>query len=185
MSNFSPMNERSFLNQFLRTRKLTLWDNITLTAFFLVDIVCALITHTSIEDSNKTKALICIAVPFVAFYLINSTSFSNRFTNFTLSVSWIILSISFIIFGQHTMMWFNCVPLLEFMLYQILRFLFWRKYSLEFIPADIYRNKVEDHHNEVEQRANNENDKRYMKYLLWIGMLILMGCMFSMIGLHV
>ena len=73
--------------------------------------------------------------------------------------------------------------MLLFMLYHVMRWNFWQIHEREFIPLYVGRNfKMDRYISKIEQQGGTINDRRYMKVLIWLGVIILMVCFFGMFG---
>jgi hypothetical protein len=174
--------KQSYIHQIKKARKLTIVEMVTLSVFLTVVLLMAFTPFIPIENNKALKFKLGLFTAGTVLFLINTTSFANRFTNITFSLIWFVLSTLLIVFGLNAATPLNCVPLLEFFLYQILRFIFWKNYYKEFIPADIYRNTVSDHYSEGEDLNNDKYDKSYMKWMQWLGAIIFIVSTFFMVG---
>lgn len=110
-----------------------------------------------------------------------SSPFGLRFRNVYFSILWLILSLIFLIANYFTAL----IPLLTFILYHIIRMIFWKKNKREFIPYETGKGQMYRYKSYFEGRYGDLKDKRYTKILLGIGILIILLCFIQTIELKV
>ncbi|RZL46233.1 MAG: hypothetical protein EOP00_15625 [Pedobacter sp.] len=86
-------------------------------------------------------------------------------------------------------------PIGTFLIYQIFRFVFWKNYKNEFIPFSLGRNynklsfdtmfkmHLDRFVSKTEKRGGHKEDKKYMKMLVWLGVIFIFYCLWGLIGL--
>jgi hypothetical protein len=159
----------------LEIRRLSITDIVFIVAYFVVTIVYFIWGY---YDSRQ-KILGDIYISFLIFYLIILTPFGIRFRSVYFSSLWLTISV----FNLHITSTLSLAPILLFILYHLIRWNFWQRYEREFIPLYVGRNfKMDRYISKIEHQGGTINDRQYMKDLIWLGVVILMGCFFGMFG---
>nr|WP_314838587.1 hypothetical protein [uncultured Flavobacterium sp.] len=170
------MNEtnRKFIFGNLEIRKFLASDYLYIIAFFVSVSYYFYVIEYKPEDKFATSLFISWIVGFQTI----SSPFGLRFRNIYFSVIWLLLSSIFLIGNNY----FGFVPILTFVLYHILRMIFWSKHNREFIPYQTGKGAMFRHRSFFEGRSGNNKDKLYTKILLLIGISIIMFSLIKMIG---
>jgi len=185
--NYYNSNSRRFTFFRLELRRLDSWDIAILSLYLIAIITNFLLTANNPE--NRFYGLWSIA--FTAWILTTTTTFGLRFRNLYFFVIWVILCAFFVLAGTTL----SLLPLSSFILYQIIRTLFWKRYSKEFVPLQLVRAPIEFSKrafqltfirvvSKVEGRGGNQEDKKYMKWLVRIGFVLFMACLFGIVGIR-
>src|SRR5690606_34663737 len=104
-----------------------------------------------------------------------TSPFGLRFRSVVFSLIWLVYTL--ICFLEFTP--FTAMPLLIFLFYHILRWIFWLKYDMEFIPFEVTRRGYHRYVSKIEGRGGYKQDKIFMKILFWGGMIIFFSCLFA------
>lgn len=166
---------RKFIIGKLEVRKFIISDYLYIIAFFVSVLYYFYVREYKPKDIIVTSLFISW---FVGFQTISSP-FGLRFRNIYFSIIWLLLSSVFLIGNNY----FGFVPILTFVLYHIIRIIFWRKHSREFISYQIGKGAIFRHRSFFEGRSGNNKDKLYTKILLLIGISIIMFSLIKMIGI--
>lgn len=102
------------------------------------------------------------------------SSFAAYFSSLYFSICWFLLSVIYAIEGGRAL---SYVCLFLFLLCQIVRLLFIRRYNMEFIPPEAMKGRFISVYDEREGRASNEKDNAYMKIIIWGAAVILSLCL--------
>jgi len=94
------------------------------------------------------------------------------------SMVWLLLSLLFM-FNIHSIAW---IPILDFLLYHMIRLVFWTKYDREFIPFIAGRGSLHRHISKIEHMGGSSIDKGYMKLLVTLGVIVNFICLMGLIG---
>lgn len=154
----------------MKRMKLDIIDLVSLSVFILFD--CAR-SYVYLFSDTKTGFLIDIIFVFTSLVIMLSP-FSMRFTKLSFSIAWICLNIVYIIFSQRA---FALVNLLLFISYHIIRWLFKRRYNYEFVLPEPSKGAFLPTYSQNEDRISGEEDVRYMKIFIWIGVAIFVICL--------
>jgi hypothetical protein len=175
MENHTQSPERKFTIGNLEIRRLNLSDNLILASFSIAILIQFLIGYY--EPSKKYWGVLFI--PFIIGLATVSTPFGLKFRSVYFSVIWLTLSIVFL-FNGTTM---SRVPLYTFLFYHLICLLFWKKYDKEFIPLHAVRNGYIRYVSKIEGRGGYKEDRRCMRVLLWVGLALIMYCLFGIVGI--
>ncbi|NHA05206.1 hypothetical protein G7092_15460 [Mucilaginibacter sp. HC2] len=104
-----------------------------------------------------------------------------RLRSIYFSIIWLLLSLLFI-FNTHSIAW---IPLFDFLLYHIVRLVFWTKHDREFIPFTVGRGALYRYISKIEHMGGSSIDKGYMKLLIGLGLIVNLICLMGMIGIKV
>jgi hypothetical protein len=153
----------------LELRKFTFSDCLYLLVY------CFAVGYTvflSIHDSKEIKLVSLFISLIIGFFTISSP-FGLRFRNVYFSILWLTLSIIFLISNDLVAV----IPLSSFLLYHLLRAMFWKQHNKEFVPYEVGRGAIIQYKSNFEGRSGTAKDKVYTQMLLWIG-LALIGLIF-------
>ncbi len=165
---------RKFTIGGLELRPLSSTDRIILTVYATA-IMFQILTEYLLPQ-YKFHGLFLIS--FTIGFLTVSTPFGLRFRGVYFSSIWFIVSIIFLTRGTSL----SLIPINTFILYHILRFIFWKKYKKEFIPYDAVRGGYLRYVSKIEGRGGYKEDRQFMHLLLWTGIIIIMISIFGMVG---
>lgn len=73
------------------------------------------------------------------------------------------------------------VPLVTFLLYHVVRAFFWRQYGKEFIPYQVTRGGYDRYVSKIEGRGGYKEDKKAMKILFWVGLILIFAGFFGIV----
>ena len=155
----------------LEIRKLDLNDIVSLAIFFAIDIgrLCLNI----FSQAEKYKFFYDVGFAFLMIFIMVS-AFAACFSSLYFSICWFLLSVLYIVEGDRALSW---VCLLLFLLCHIVRFLFMRRYNIEFVPSEPMKGRFTSVYSELEGRASDDRDNTYMKIIIWGAILILCSCL--------
>jgi hypothetical protein len=174
------MNEtkRRFTFGNLEIRKLSISDYLFLSAYAIsiaVNFYCIFFHPYYIFN-------VSLFIAFAAGFLTISTTFGLRFQNISFSLIWLTLSSVFTIKNFPI----SYIPLATFLLYHILRLLFWKENKREFIPFEVGKGgSMHRYRSKIENRVGSNKDKDYMRFLLWIGIIVILTITFQMVGVKI
>lgn len=175
MKNYYNDVDRKFTIAKLEVRKFSSWDIVALSTFTLVVII-----HLFLTEYYPQKGFhLTIAGSCVAAYLIFTSPFGLRFRNIKFSVIWLLLSLLFLYENYPIAQ----IPLQGFLLYHILRLIFWKRYKKEFIPYESGRGKLLRYVSKIEGRGGYKEDRFFMKLLIGIGFGVFMYGIYTFIDL--
>jgi len=166
--------DRKFIIGGLELRPLSSTDRIILTIYATL-ILFQILTEYLLPQ-YKFPGLFLIS--FTIGLLTVSTPFGLRFRSVYFSSIWFIVSIIFLTRGTSL----SLIPINTFILYHILRFIFWKKYNKEFIPYDAVRGGYLRYVSKIEGRGGYKEDRQFMHLLLWTGIILVMISIFGMVG---
>lgn len=167
-------SNRKFVFGKLEIRRFTNSDYLYLLAFTIA--VCYYLY--SITYNPEKKFIISFFISWFIGFQTVSSPFGLRFRNIYFSLIWLFISSIFLIKNN----WFGFIPISTFILYHIIRFVFWKKYNREFIPYQTGRGTMFRHKSFFEGRSGNLVDKKFTKILLLSGIMIILFCIILMIG---
>ena len=175
--NYYQTKERKFTFLNLEVRSL---DGLDIFSLCLYGV--AVIGHFSLQHIDFSyKAAGIIAIPFTICFLTITTPFGLRFKNVYFFLVWFLLSCVFLLAGTSL----SYLPIGCFVLYQLIRLFFWRKYHKEFIPFEVVRGfKMYRFVSKNEGRGGYREDKHFMKWLFWLGAILFFCCLFGMVGVN-
>jgi hypothetical protein len=172
--NYYQNVDRKFTILHLEIRKFDSIDIISIV-LYAIAVTANLITAVYFP---KNKIISEIIISGVISNFVITTAFGLRFRNIYFSAIWLLLSIFFLINGSSL----SRMPILMFILYHILRLLFWKNYNKEFIPYTAVRGALLRYVSKTEGRGGYKEDRTYMKILLFFGFIIFMVCLCGLIG---
>lgn len=184
IKNYYDSRERKFTLLRLEHRKLSLSDIIILVAYAV-----AISTHFVVIAHFPEKRFIGLfTISYVIGFFTITTPFGLRFRGLYFFMIWLALCLIFL-FAKTSL---SLLPLCSFILYKIIRLLFWKRHSKEFIPSQLVRAPLEFSKkalqmtfirvvSKVEGRGGYQEDKLYMKWLVWIGFCLFMACLFGIV----
>lgn len=187
VKNYYHSKDRKFTFLHLEFRKLGVVDILILLTFFI-----ALTVHfTMVYYFPEKRGFGLYSISSLICYMTVTTPFGLRFRNVYFFMTWLALCIVFLL-AKTTLAY---LPLGTFLLYQILRLLFWKRHSKEFIPFELVRAPLEFSKkafrmnlirfvSKIEGRGGYKEDKVYMKWLVWLGFLLFMACLFGVVGIR-
>ena len=108
-----------------------------------------------------TGMVIAVAVGFQTI----SSPFGIRFRSVYFSLIWVCIALFFIDIKNPL----SYYILVTFMLYHVLRLVFYRRYSREFIPYQVVKGDMWPHHSRIEGRSSTIQDKRFTLILVITG----------------
>ena len=184
--NYYNSSERKFTIFKLEFRKLSVSDSISLVTYAV-----AIVTHFVVTANFPEKrfiGLFTIAV-IVAFFT-TTTPFGLRFRNVCFFIAWLLLCLFFLFAGTSL----SVLPLGSFILYQLIRLFFWKRYFKEFIPFQLVKAPLEFSKkafqltfirevSKIEGRGGYNEDKQYMKWLVRLGFCLFIICLFGIVGI--
>ena len=161
---------RKFTIGMLEIRQLILTDYLYILAY-----LTSLMIYIGISITNPEKKFLASFVISwaIGFHTISSP-FGLRFRNIIFSLIWLIFSLIFMINNKTI----SIVPLATFLLYHILRIIFWKFNGREFIPFMIGKGSWYRHKSKFENRAGNKKDKLFTGILLISGILLILSLLF-------
>lgn len=164
MTNYKETRRFTILN--LELRKLSKSDLFFLLIFALENFAFLFFSDTF----QNQKIIFTIFTVIIIWFLIFTTPFGLRFKNLYFSISWLFLSLLFLVNNYRIAL----VPLVAFGAYHFLRFVFYLKYDKEFIPFYLNRGRLERYVCKIEGRGGYKEDKTYMKILIFIGIIVIL-----------
>ncbi|MBL7873829.1 MAG: hypothetical protein JNM78_19590 [Cyclobacteriaceae bacterium] len=167
--------ERKFTIGGLELRPLSSTDRIILVVYATAMLFQIMIEFQLPQFRIHGLFLIGFAIGLMTV----STPLGLRFRGVYFSTIWLIVSIIFLTRGTSL----SLIPINTFILYHILRFVFWKKYGKEFIPYDAVRGGYLRFVSKIEGRGGYKEDRQFMHLLLWTGVIIVMISIFGMNGL--
>lgn len=167
----SVTKKRKFVIGKLEVRSLSVTDILWLSLLCICTIVHLFLQYYC---PCKDFGFRFFVVWFTGFQTISSP-IGLRFRSVYFSVIWIIFCMLLIDWN----ILYIYVPLLTFLLYHILRLIFFKKYNREFIPYNVGRGVMWRHTSEIEKASSKLEDKPFSKALLSIGMIIILSTIFS------
>lgn len=165
---------RKFIFGKLEIRKFIISDYLYLTAY-IMGVAYYLFANKHIPESKFATSLI---ISFAIGFQTISSPFGLRFRNIYFSIIWLILSLILLIDSYPL----SLIPISTFILYHIIRIVFWKKNNREFIPYETGKGKMFRFKSYFEDRSGDLTDKKYTKILLASGILIIGFCLIQMIG---
>lgn len=169
MKNYYHNDKRKFTFFNLEIRNLDKIDIIILS-LFLISIIVNILILTSFKESSLISVF-TITFIIVNFMLIES-SFLLRFRSIFFSIIWFFLSLIFLITSNNL----GKIPFLTFLLFHILRIIFYYKYKREFIPYTAGRGKLYRYVCKIEGRGGYKEDRKFTKIFLFLGIIIILLC---------
>ncbi|RTL13552.1 MAG: hypothetical protein EKK56_05305 [Flavobacteriaceae bacterium] len=166
-------SNRKFTIGKLEIRKFTISDYLYLLGF---SISVSYYLYAVTYNTEKNFILSFFISWFVGFQTISSP-FGLRFRNIYFSLIWLFFSSIFLIENN----WLGYIPISTFILYHVMRIIFWKKYNKEFIPYQTGRGSMFRHKSFFEGRSGGLKDKKFTKILLFAGILIILFCFIQMI----
>ncbi len=175
IKNYYNSTERKFTFLKLEFRKFSVSDVV-----FLMIFAFGIVTHFVLNANSPDKRHFgIVAIGFIVAHFTTTTPFGLRFRNVYFFVPWLVLCLIFLFAGTS----FSVLPLSTFMLYQLIRLLFWKRYSKEFIPSQLVKPPLEftkkalqwtfiREVSKIEGRGGYKEDKQYMKWLVCIGLRV-------------
>jgi hypothetical protein len=174
IENFKNAKSRKFTILHLEVRALDGWD-----IFFLAIYTIAIGAHLYFQHfDNKYWVYSLVWISMWAWCLTTSTPYGIRFRNIYFFFIWLLLSFVFI----SPSLYLSYLPLATFVLYQGLRLYFWKTQKREFIPFTAVRRGYYRYVSKTEGRTGGIKDKRLMKVLFWLGMILFLTSLFGMFG---
>lgn len=142
----------------------------------MLAVICYLYVN---KYSPENKFGITLFISFAIGFRTISSPFGLRFRNIYFSIIWLVLSLVLLIDNY----FLSLIPISTFILYHIIRIIFWKKNNREFIPYQSGKGKMFRFKSYFEGRYGDLTDKKYTKILLGIGILIIGYCFIQMICL--
>lgn len=174
MKNFYGENHRKFTILNLEIRRFDFFDFLSILSFAIS--LGVLFFLNNLDAKNYEIGLILIS--FSVFFLIVLTPFGLRFRNFYFSIIWLLFSISLLITKNPV----STIPIVIFLLYHIIRLIFWKNYNMEFIPYNVgistfkiknlLKLDLSRYLSKIEGRGGYAEDKIYMTYFVWLGFIL-------------
>ncbi len=184
---YNSTKKRRFTILNLEVRPLTFWDYFILALFTTVVGAHFFITYRNPQWRLPGLASVSLA----AYALTTATPFGLRFRNVYFFAVWLVLCLIFLFAGTSLAF----LPLASFVLYQAIRLLFWQKYNKEFIPFQLVRAPLTFSKkafllnfdrviSKTEGRGGYQEDKRYMRWMVRLGFLIFIICLYGIVGVR-
>jgi hypothetical protein len=178
-------NERKFTYLKLEFRKLDNSDLLILLTFS----ICILSHFLLVQYLPNFKRFSLLFIGIATWAITITTPIGLRFRNIYFFITWLILCFSFLWAGTSI----SYLPLSSFVLYQVVRIVFWKKYSKEFIPLTLIQAPLEFSKrafslafertiSKREGRGSYAEDRKFMKWLVRIGYLLFLLCLFGIVG---
>ncbi|TWR29264.1 hypothetical protein FPZ43_09870 [Mucilaginibacter pallidiroseus] len=162
---------RKFTFAHLEIRKLSFSDLLWLFVFICV--VVALFAFEA-KGVHKNAFIVLFGGQMGIAYLVLTTQFGLRFRSAHFSLFWFILSLLFLRVGIPI----SFLSISLFVLYHLLRFIFFLKYGREFIPFNLGRGfQFYRQVDNIERQGGTNHDKDFMKLLAIVGFAILIACL--------
>ncbi|MDR6761681.1 hypothetical protein J2Y38_001890 [Flavobacterium sp. 2755] len=170
-------SNRKFVFGKLEIRKFIISDYLYLAAYIIGVVYYLFATKYTPENKFVTSWIVSFVVGFQTI----SSPFGLRFRNVYFSIIWLILSLILLIDNY----FISLMPISTFILYHIIRLIFWKKNKREFIPYETGKGNMYRYKSSFEGKYGDLKDKKYTKILLRIGLLIIFLCFTQIIGLKV
>lgn len=174
MKNYYEQVDRKFTFNRLEVRKLSEIDIFILTVYTLSVVIQLFLHYTWLIHGFMALWMISFIIGFLTI----TTPIGSKFRKVYFFSIWLANSCLLLISGTS----FSLVPLLTFLLYQLIRYRFWKKFDKEFIPCQVTKDGYERYVSKIEGRGGYKEDKTYMKILFRVGMVLLMICLFGLMG---
>ena len=155
----------------LEIRKLDLNDIVLIAIFFALDI--GRLCFNIFSQSVIHKFIYDVGFVFIMMFFM-ATSIAYCFSSFYFSLCWFLLSIIYSIEGGRALSYF-C--LLLYLVCHLTRYLFIRRYKIEFVPPESMKGRFYSVYNEREGRSSDERDNNYMQIIIWGAILLLPLCL--------
>ncbi len=153
--------------------KFTLPDNkdilILLVAIAIVAVSNDQVIPLFISDKS-TISLVQLLSSFVLFMSIVNSPMGIRFRNFYFSLIWVLLATFFYMSSENKI---TFLPLLGFIIYQILRMIYWALYNQELIPNFISRSGFDFRFSKAVNRKADNSDFLFSMLLFLFGMAVM------------
>ena len=166
-------SNRKFTFGKLEIRKFTISDYLYLLVFS-ISVSYYLYASTYNPENRFTLSLF---ISWLVGFQTISSPFGLRFRNIYFSFIWLFFSSIFLIKNN----WLGYIPISTFILYHIIRIIFWKKYKREFIPYQTGRGAMFRHKSFFEGRSGSLEDKKFTKVLLFTGIMIILFYLIQMI----
>lgn len=114
-----------------------------------------------------------------AWAFIDTGTFGIRFRKAYFSGLWFFLSL-LLLMNNHSI---SYLPLLCFVQYHFFRWKFWKKYDREFIPFETVRSGYIKFYSKSQARRGSELDLLTMEWIFYLGFVIMLICLFGMVGI--
>ena len=145
-------------------------DILMLIGFAMVMIAGAFL-HTYLCTIAKKYTVINNG--FFVFIAICFTPYGQRFVRFYYGLLWLLIAVGVFSFENLVNEGNDFLPFVFFLLYQLIRFIFWKVHKADFVPLQVSRfTGMDDRYSELVQRAATEKDVCYMVVLLFSGSII-------------
>ena len=168
---------RKFTIAQLEVRSLNRVDILWLSIY---TILISLTLYLKAPNNKNYFAAELITVSFCTGMIILSP-FGLRLRSVYFSSIWFLLSLLFT-FNNLSIVW---IPILDFLVYHVIRIIFWKKYDREFIPFTVGRGALYRYVSKIENRGGSIKDKNYMKLLIVLGVILNFICLLGLIGVKV
>lgn len=186
IKNYYNSTERKFTFLKLELRKVSVSDLVILVTYAF-----AIVTHFIITANFLEKRFLGLfAISFIVAYFTTTTTFGLRFRNVYFFVPWLVFCLIFLFAGTSL----SVLPLSTFILYQLIRLFFWKRYAKEFIPSQLVKSPLGFSSkafqltfirevSKIEGRGGYKEVKQYMKWLVRLGFCLIMICVFGIVGI--
>lgn len=150
--------------------KFSLPDNKDILILVVAAAIVALTSDRMLSEWFHDKSSIHhiqLLSSFILYMSIVNSPMGIRFRNFYFSLSWILLSSIFYISSENKI---TILPLLGFIIYQILRLIYWAIYNQELIPNFISRSGFDFRFSKAVNRKADNSDFLFSMVLFVLGM---------------
>lgn len=168
-------SNRKFIFGRLEIRKLIISDFLYL-AVYTSGLIYYFYASKCIPENKFITSWI---MSFIAGFQTISSPFGLRFRNIIFSILWLILSVVLLIDNY----FISLIPIFTFILYHVIRIVFWKNNNREFIPYEIGKGNMYRYKSTFEGKYGDLKDKKYTKILFTIGLLIILFCFIQTIRL--
>ena len=173
---------RKFTYGQLEIRRLSITDLAWIFIYLTLVLVTIILDRDNyVKEHYGTLFMTAAAVGFLTF----QTQLGLRFRSVYFSCIWLIISF-YIVDNEFTIMYY---PLSVFLLYHIIRIVFWNKYEREFIPfiwnRGWKRSSFSRRVNNIENSGGSVKDLDFTRWLVGLSLVIFFICLWGMIGVKI
>jgi len=164
---------RKFTKAHLEIRRLSVTDILWL---FVYLVLVSFSLYFNFFKDKMSFLVVLVTSAFFAFVIL-TTPFGLRFRSIYFSIIWMVFSLLFML----NMVSEAFEPFLLFVLYHVIRLIFWRTYHREFIPFTVVKGHMYRYVSKIEHKGGTDIDKYYMKLLGVGGLVITILCFVRLI----
>ena len=157
--------------------KLNNKDGLSLSVFAILVFVRTGINYIPISrlDQEVDKIIYELVIDFLALFIVTTSPFCIRFRNGYFALIWVFISLTFILTDTRPI---TCTPLFLYIIFCIIRFVFWRLYKREFIPSTLSKSNSYTYFSKIDNMQSGKEDSAFMRIYFFIGLLTLIGSIF-------